>query len=525
MSEQHQVAEVKRDVSLTASDVPAPAQLGATLKPVGEGERLASLDVLRGFALLGILMMNIQVFSLPVGDFIDPAAAMGEPLSGKIVWALTKVLFEYKFMSLFSLLFGAGFMVQMLRAEARGARHTPVYLRRLAILALFGLAHGFLLWYGDVLLMYAIVGLALLLVRRMSPKLMFATGVSIALTFAYMHLTGATMMMFVEQAQHREALVENTKPAGESVVGGVADEATEEAASAPVDESAHAAGDEAETVPAAAAAPVSADEAVSVPGEGGAAEAAPREWPAFLNAMMEAQWNPMDQRWREAEIEAYSEGPAVDAFGFRAVSYLMVMVLAPFGFAWRALAMFLCGAALLRFGFFTKAGRSWQIRFALIGLLVGLPLEALHVWFQFKAHHAEVGGGTLMLLASSTHEIGSLAMMFGIAGCGCLIAHAPMWKPIATILANVGRMALTNYIMQTVLATFIMYWWGLGLFGEVSRPRQVALVLAIYAFQLAFSALWLRVFRMGPLEWLWRTLTYLRRPPMLRSSTPTPHGN
>ena len=149
---------------------PPPAAPPERLGPVREGERIVTLDVLRGFALFGIFMVNMQFFALPFSDIFAPRAFDGGPASERLAWGLVKLLFEYKFISLFSLLFGVGLVVQMTRAEARGHSFVPVFLRRLAVLALIGLVHGILLWYGDILFFYGCVGTILLLCRRLRPK-------------------------------------------------------------------------------------------------------------------------------------------------------------------------------------------------------------------------------------------------------------------------------------------------------------------------------------------------------------------
>ena len=110
--------------------------------PVPENQRLGTLDLLRGFALLGIFMVNMQFFTMFFGEFIRPAVYGGGPVIDVLAWGFVKAFFEYKFISLFSLLFGAGMVMQMNRARAQGRPFIPTYLRRMAVLAVIGLVHG-----------------------------------------------------------------------------------------------------------------------------------------------------------------------------------------------------------------------------------------------------------------------------------------------------------------------------------------------------------------------------------------------
>src|SRR5438046_2779024 len=148
--------------------------------PVAETERIVPMDVLRGFALLGILVMNIQSFAM-VGAVYDNPTAYGD-LKGAnfLVWLLSHLLADQKFISIFSMLFGAGILLLWQRAEASGGRPARLHYRRMSWLILFGLLHAYLLWYGDILVIYGMCGLFVYLFRRKSPRTLFAT----ALVFA-----------------------------------------------------------------------------------------------------------------------------------------------------------------------------------------------------------------------------------------------------------------------------------------------------------------------------------------------------
>ena len=166
------------------TDVPDTTSAG----PVPENQRLGTLDLLRGFALFGIFMVNMQFFAMFFGEFIRPAVYGGGPVIDVVAWGFVKAFFEYKFISLFSLLFGAGMVVQMSRAKAKGRPFIPTYLRRMAVLAVIGLIHGYLLWYGDILFVYSLVGTALLLARKWRPRTLLITAGSIIVFFFVVQL-------------------------------------------------------------------------------------------------------------------------------------------------------------------------------------------------------------------------------------------------------------------------------------------------------------------------------------------------
>ncbi|MEE8458384.1 MAG: hypothetical protein V3S08_00840, partial [Phycisphaerales bacterium] len=138
--------------------------------------------------MLGIFMVNMQFFTMFFGEFIRPAVYGDGPVIDVLAWGFVKTFFEYKFISLFSLLFGAGMVVQMSRAKARGRPFIPTYLRRMAVLSVIGLVHGFLLWYGDILFVYSLVGTGLLLARNWRPRTLLITAGSIIVFFFVVQL-------------------------------------------------------------------------------------------------------------------------------------------------------------------------------------------------------------------------------------------------------------------------------------------------------------------------------------------------
>ncbi|MDY7107789.1 MAG: DUF418 domain-containing protein, partial [Planctomycetota bacterium] len=163
--------------------------------------------------------------------------------------------------------------------------------------------------------------------------------------------------------------------------------------------------------------------------------------------------------------------------------------------------------------FFDPSRRRWHVRCCIFGWGIGLPLEVLNTSSYFMS------GFSMSWLSVGTeliHQLSSMLLALGYAGTICLLVIGRRPNPLSRAVASVGRTALSNYLLQTILATTLCYWWGFGLFGELSRAQQLVVVAAIIVGQTILSVLWLRVFIIGPLEWLWRTLTYGRLQVMVR---------
>ena len=164
-------------VDAATSASPDGTAAAASAAPVAAGERIVSLDVLRGFAILGILLMNIQSFSMISAAYFNPTAFGDLTGLNRFVWTLSHMIADTKFISIFSMLFGAGIVLFASKLESRGLRPGTVHYRRTFWLLLIGLAHGFLLWAGDILTVYALLGFLVYLFWRRSAKALFITGV------------------------------------------------------------------------------------------------------------------------------------------------------------------------------------------------------------------------------------------------------------------------------------------------------------------------------------------------------------
>ena len=401
----------------------------AGISPTSDAQRLASLDILRGFALLGILTMNIGVFSMPVAAYFAPTVYGSLTGIDGWVWRITHVFADMKFMAIFSMLFGAGIVLITQRAESRGDSATGLHYRRMAWLALFGLMHAHLLWHGDILFWYGICGMVVFLFRNLQPKWLICWGlVSIAITSAIMISTG-----------------------------------------------------------------LSAD-----------------NWPPGMLEYINADLKPPPPAIA-SEIAAY-QGGWLDQMRERVPKALEMQTSTLLFWAfWRVSGLMLLGMALFKLGVMSaNRSKNFYLTFIALAIAVGIPVILFGMRYQFAIDWA---APQFFFIGTQFNYWGSLFVGLGWLSFVMLFCQSDALASVKSALAAVGRMAFTNYIMQTVICTTIFYGHGFGLFGQIDRAGQVAIVVAVWVFQIALSVYWLRRFRFGPLEWLWRSLTYWERQP------------
>lgn len=416
------------------------------LAPVRGAERLAAVDVLRGFALLGILAMNIYAFALPWPAYTDPNKGGGTGVLDIGTWWFTHLFVDMKFMSLFSMLFGAGLALMARRATAGGGRFGAIYYRRMLWLLLVGLLHGYLLWFGDILYGYAICGLVLYPLRRLRPRTLLPLGAALLSVTVPVGLAFGHIKLPMMKAEAASALA--AQQAGETLT----------------------------------------DEQREII----------ETWSDFA---------PSAKTLRE-EIETYRGGYLQQVI-HRAplVLQFQTVFLIFFGF-WRISGLMLIGMGLMKLDVFSAARSTrFYASCCAIGYGVGLPLVLLGAR-GLMAHEFDVlysnQGGYL------PNYYGSILVALGHVGLVMLVYRSGVLRGLAARLAAVGRIALTNYLSHTLICTTIFYGWGLGLFARIGRFGLLGVVVAIWLFQLWLSPLWLRHFRFGPAEWLWRSLTYWR---------------
>ena len=471
---------MNQDTTSVPSAPPIAASMRAPAGPVPENTRHLAMDAARGLALLGIFFVNIQFFAASFLDLFEMTVPSGTSPGGIAVFYFTSIFCQSKSYPLFSLLFGMGLALQMGRADASGRRFFPLYLRRLGALALFGVLHIVFLWYGDILLFYAMAGFVLLLLSRLSAKWLLGIAAGI---IGLGTLLGTALGVLT-------VLLSPSPP--ESGAGSPS--------AAPAVIQSAPAGNEPKGPPIERLLNPNTMQG-TFGGPGG---------PSGELAQSEA--NPATRTWNEAETEAFRDGPFVQAMLVRLLFWVMMLAFSLFTFLWHVLAMFCIGAALVKLRIFDPDRARWRRRLAVVGLGLGIPSAVL---ISFTPAIFGMTGAALLNPAGMF--VVPTLMALGYFGAMAWLCDSARLSRITAVLAATGRMALTNYLLQSTVAAFVMYHWGLAKFGTFDRVERAAFVLGVYACQLVFSVLWLRFFRFGPMEWLWRSMTYLKLQPMRRT--------
>ena len=396
--------------------------------PVPDAERIEIVDVLRGMAVGGILIGNMQWFS---GYGMMPAALEAQvPLADQITHFLVHFLVEGKFYSIFSFLFGFGFALQIARAE--GDTNASVFKRRLFWLLVIGLLHAYLLWAGDILSIYAVTGFVLLLFRRVSDvgllKWAFALIAVPVLTYSLLYIA------FVNFA--------------------------------------------------------------------------PPDITATVDNAQLDSWNSSLQAVPNSSYFEILTGYNLNYVVGRYMGLIFGMRLP------KILAMFLLGLYAYRLGFLQDLSdhRAFIRKVLIYGLSLGLVANFVFGVFA---------GNESPFPPSAEGLIGVVAYAFGVPALalGYIAVVATLWQQKAPrsllgYLGPVGRMALTNYLLQTVVCVLLFYGYGLGLFGQFGATASTLIALGIFLLQIPISALWLNYFAYGPMEWIWRQLTYRKQLPL-----------
>jgi len=421
------------DQQLTPDQLPEdPSQelVKKPVAPVTAAQRIHYLDELRGFALLGILIMNIQNFAMVMASYMNPTAQGLVTGLDRITYWYTHLFADMKMMSLFSMLFGAGMLLFIEKAKEKRGKSIGLHHRRMFWLLVFGLIHAYFIWRGDILVVYAIAGVIIYWFKNATPKWLITAGVVFFLLFAFFSYS-VDLFWEVMPESDKEEMVDMFQPSQETI---------------------------------------------------------------------------------DAEVAAYTGSMA--EIHQRRVKDAAQMHQSMIVYLFRVLANMLFGMALFKWGII-KGEKSPQFyrRFMGIGFGVGFPLIIAGILLNFQN---DWNTRFYFAYGFQFNYFGSIFVAFGYIGLIALWSKSEFLADLKRRLAAVGRMAFTNYILQSIICTFIFYGFGLSLFNEVDRFTQQLIVLGVWIVQLAISPWWLKRYRFGPLEWLWRTLTYWKRQPMKR---------
>lgn len=423
----------------------------ATVAPVAAEERHGSLDALRGFALLGILTMNV-IAGQPGATYMNAPVAGGFTGWNYAAWLTGYLLFAAKMMTIFSMLFGAGLVLTSNRAAARGRSPVGYFLRRTGALLAIGLLHAYFLFFGDILVTYALTSLVVYWARNWSPRSLMLAGVLMLLPGIVAMLGVGALYGYMERAAGR---VEAAKAAG------------------------------------------SAPSKMDVDFAKGWDELKKEHWPSH-EAIAAEERRHREGTYRENTFERIKQ------------AVMLQTVVFVFMLFWTVGSRMLIGMALMKLGVWTgERSSGFYLRMMLAGYGLGLPLVAAGAYDQVKHdfHIVHLFLGGLMW-----NEFGSILVALGHSGALLWLWKVGAFRRVFARLAAVGQMAFTNYLMQSLF--MLLFFDFFGMFNRLDRVGLSAFVVAVWAFQLAVSPLWLRYFRFGPAEWVWRSLTYGRPQPM-----------
>jgi uncharacterized protein len=422
------------------------------VEPREANTRISSIDTLRGFALLGILLMNIVGFAFPFAAYFNPVFDGATHGINFLVYGFMELFAEGAMRTLFSMLFGAGLLLFVAKPYASESKVERLFYRRTLILMGFGVIDAyFFLWLGDILFVYGAAGLLLYFFRNLSPVKLAASGLFLLACLTLLHSVN-----HIEAKELRQS--------------------------------------------------VSAIEAFS--GEAAKAEAqlgVLAQWETFLSDQF------LSPKQLAGELVQRKSGYWANIVSQAPITISQQTWGLVFGSLWDALAMMLLGMAMMKWRIF-NAQRSTRFYCVLCagGFTVGLGVNAYEV-FQLKASGFEMYWSASF---RPSYEIGRLFMALGYIGAIMLICKQEVLCSGQRALAWVGKMALANYLSHSIICNSIFMGFGLGLAGELERYEIYPIVAGIWIFQLVFSAWWLQKFKFGPAEWLWRTLTYGERQPL-----------
>ncbi|SFZ93954.1 uncharacterized protein SAMN05428642_103454 [Flaviramulus basaltis] len=420
-----------------------------SLTPLKAMDRIHSLDVIRGIVLFGILLMNINGMGL-AHAYGDPTVSGGSTGWDLYTWIATNMFFEGTMRALFSLLFGVGMFILLDRLENKGAglKAADIYFRRLLWLLFFGLVHGYLLlWTGEILYQYALMGFLVYSFRYLSPKKLILIALflfSVGALWSYFDYTKD--VKFMEDV----ALVKTNKSEGKTLT----------------------------------------------------------------KELKETEF-----KWENKQWERSPEG-VKDYNNNMRKSYLNVVAFLgptnqhydenwPYRYdLWDVLSMMLLGIALFKLNILS-AEKSYKFYFimATLGYLVGLTTNYFEINYIMNQKFSLLSFSKTNI----TYDLGRVGVAMGHVGLIMLFCKSSILKWLKNALSAVGKMALTNYVMHSVFAMFIFTGAGFALFGTFKRHELLYIVFSIWLFQLIASPLWLKYFQFGPLEWLWRNLSYKKR--------------
>jgi uncharacterized protein len=478
----------------------------SSLAPTPINKRIIGLDVLRGVALFGILVVNMSQY-FQISEFANKPISMIPDEQGVWgIWGLIYTLFDTKFFTVFSFLFGLSFALQWQRAEATNRKYFPkIYRKRLLFLALFGIIHGVFFYSADVLFMYAIAGLILFWYRKKDAgKLMRGGFILLLIIVLWNHILETSFVGFSPLKLIVSLLIilvpllfaSKLKPTKFIILGICLLIIPIMLFQLPSN--------------------IILDEH--------------KEFNEKLNMVQE--YNTLNRSEIEIDGNIYDFPPDysitkevlfgnVNAPTFNYLAYTSgnfkiatltrlseFKTITFFGFIlyiWRSLGIFLIAAGLVKWGILQDEKKPLWKKYAFIGLVVGLSLSILATLLKYNSYQ---GPHLSNIYADFLHDISSYLLAIGISAQVMIWSNTKILNAIRIKLSEVGKMALTNYLGQSFIMSIIANGYGLGLHSNLSLLNQLSLAIIVFIIMALLSSLWLKYFKMGPLEWVWRCLSY-----------------
>lgn len=409
--------------------------------PIQPNQRIQILDTLRGFAIFGILMVNMQIFYKPISSMMLGSGSDPNTIN-LLSEFIVKFFFEGKFYVLFSFLFGYGFWIFIHKNSDTTDNIIPIYRQRLFFLLLFGLSHIVLLWAGDILLMYALLGFLLILFRNKKDRSLIKWAIWLVLIPVFLQLISWGMVALASLTPESKALV----------------------------------------------------------------DASIQENAKGIKELYESAMN------------TYANASFLDIISIRIDEYILLLPAILFFYP-TVLAMFLVGSWAAR----NRILKDYHLHIPFFkrvfwwGLLIGIPAGTLYfiAWRYGKMNVPDMWS----FFNTSMHIVSGIALSALYVTTIILLIHKGKLKRFAIYLAPVGRMALTNYLLHSIICTTLFLSYGFGLFGKMETWQGIALSIVIFGLQIPFSNFWLKRFNYGPFEWIWRTLTYGKIEQFKKSNT------
>tara|TARA_B100001564_G_scaffold302116_1_gene269718 strand:+ start:677 stop:1882 length:1206 start_codon:yes stop_codon:yes gene_type:complete len=390
-------------------------------QPINLKNRIHSLDLIRGFAVLGILIMNITSFSQISMAYMNPTIGAGLEGYNQYFHGFNYIFADTRFMSIFSMLFGAGVVLFTQRIEAKGKRVAALHYKRMFWLLLFGLTHAYFIWVGDILVAYAICGSLVFFFRKKSIRTLFILAV-------ILFLIPISLNFMTYYGMPKDAL-ESTfaffYPSTEQI--------------------------------------------------------------AVQTKIMQGSYIEQMPLRIENALELQTLVFMIEIF-------------------WRTSAMMLLGMILYRKGILSAdKSTAYYKKMIWVGFVPGLILSSIGLG---QVYASEWSGAYVMNIGANYKFVSGLFMALGYIGLVIWIYKKEIFKKLQNRLQATGRMAFTNYIGMSVICTLIFNGHGLGLFGTFDRLQQFLIVICVWVIMLIISPLVLKKYQFGPLESLWRKLTY-----------------